>query len=903
MRLFFTIQKCFWALLVLLLSVYININFASAYYWNNEVSEGFENKLDFSAEEFVEYDGKLFFSVRFYGASGLGNFRIMSFNGTDFVDESSDNFGVSNNTRVTGMGVYNDKLYAGTYNQNGFQIWEKDGADPWVLVRSGGGNDEASGFCTLNGNLYFGTFYPNNRAQVWQFDGTTWTRIDEGLFSSHEHKVNSCSVLDSKLYFSTHNNSNGTGIWEYDPSQPSGSKWTQINSPGFGDSSNYQSNLYVWNNQLYAGIYNYEDGGEMWVWDGADWSMLIETGHGDSANYYFGADMIDMNGKLYLSVRNLYDGGQIWEYDGSDFVQQNLNGFGNISNYAIWLAKYSGTPETLFGFTRNNYHGAEVWSTQFTGETNSAEVSDYVCLPTCNPGDGKMFRLSAFSNPKYRIQVSVARENNEFEIGIFDGDSGRTSLGNISVWSGNWDSTDYPLIYKLYRDPLSNGNNASEDLVATWHGNDSNIPGVEENWFSAEEFMPNNDWWVVTVPTEEEALSPSGTYFYNLEVEFDEDFGAPLLHRGSCFKIRGDNLLSIDPGIFLVMPALETFQDADFLYPYRYWNFDNTDPGPNTYDGIFRFHLDSLISKESVIVWDGDADFGSNINGTLDTDDPDTPPEIPDWIDSTGVVEEGAQGLGNPPDDSSDVLFSVPPSVRYTFYDSSGRSYENDNPSGGEEWEQFLITSDSEILSDHYVGDTFEPGVMVLELHGLDFHNLMGFRFQNSLLGVNMNGQAVEPLRPFIIGGTIWLDENENGVYDSDEPTIPGVFIDLYDSNGIYIESTVSDENGRYTFSVEGQTHDYAIDTMIYDGLYHVEIDAKNSEPSAVLSGLDLYAEPDFYAGPVIDSNVLSHDFGYLQPELSETGGPVYIHYIVGFGSIVLVNMLLQSSLLERKKL
>lgn len=47
------------------------------------------------------------------------------------------------------------------------------------------------------------------------------------------------------------------------------------------------------------------------------------------------------------------------------------------------------------------------------------------------------------------------------------------------------------------------------------------------------------------------------------------------------------------------------------------------------------------------------------------------------------------------------------------------------------------------------------------------------------------------------IGDRAWLDENGNGMQDMDEPSMPGIVIELY-QYGEFIASTVTDEYGRY---------------------------------------------------------------------------------------------------------
>ncbi len=57
-----------------------------------------------------------------------------------------------------------------------------------------------------------------------------------------------------------------------------------------------------------------------------------------------------------------------------------------------------------------------------------------------------------------------------------------------------------------------------------------------------------------------------------------------------------------------------------------------------------------------------------------------------------------------------------------------------------------------------------------------------------------------QPKNSSKIGDTIYLDANRSGTQDPGEPGIPGVTVGLKDSNGNYIATTITDENGLYLF-------------------------------------------------------------------------------------------------------
>ena len=65
------------------------------------------------------------------------------------------------------------------------------------------------------------------------------------------------------------------------------------------------------------------------------------------------------------------------------------------------------------------------------------------------------------------------------------------------------------------------------------------------------------------------------------------------------------------------------------------------------------------------------------------------------------------------------------------------------------------------------------------------------------------------------IGDTVWFDKNHNGVQDGgvNEPGLKNVTVNLYENNGVLIATTLTDSNGKYTFSnlVSG---DYVVEVV-----------------------------------------------------------------------------------------
>ncbi len=51
------------------------------------------------------------------------------------------------------------------------------------------------------------------------------------------------------------------------------------------------------------------------------------------------------------------------------------------------------------------------------------------------------------------------------------------------------------------------------------------------------------------------------------------------------------------------------------------------------------------------------------------------------------------------------------------------------------------------------------------------------------------------------LGNYVWLDENKNGRQDANESGVPGVTVTLYDEFNVAIKSTITTQNGAYTFN------------------------------------------------------------------------------------------------------
>ena len=249
-------------------------------------------------------------------------------------------------------------------------------------------------------------------------------------------------------------------------------------------------------------------------------------------------------------------------------------------------------------------------------------------------------------------------------------------------------------------------------------------------------------------------------------------------------------------------------------------------------------------------VWDGDFDLSNANSAIADTDDPNTPASPPSWS-TPAAVNEGAN-QGAPADDNTPGNnYLRTPSIRYSLIDPDGTTYQNLNPSGGGEWEEFRISSitSSTAITDYYAPGGIPAGLWQLSATGVDLHNLNALRFEHPIIGVDSDGNPFEPVFPYALGDRVWFDSNRDAVQDSGETSITGVFMTLRDGEGSLVATAVTDAAGFYEFTT-------------LPGTYTVDVDdPSNYASGGPLAGLTPTTDTQ-HSVVVTSSNDFTLDFG-----------------------------------------
>ncbi len=353
-------------------------------------------------------------------------------------------------------------------------------------------------------------------------------------------------------------------------------------------------------------------------------------------------------------------------------------------------------------------------------EPYPAPVGGYTCLPTCAENDGKFLLISGkdmatFAGANIVAWIAVPGDYTSFTLDIFDGDAGKDNTGNTNLIGGNWDDAAVETIYSLFFDPLKNNSGPNTPL-----------------WKASSKDMPNNAWYSTSINNQNGAKSPSGHYFYRLEVTQPTNVAG-----GNAFKLRSNAYLStgrndigegrddLTNSSFAIVGQLVTRNDINILYPQ---NQGLTKLGPSTYTGEWNFHFYLPNNTVYMEIWNGDFDRGTSASVAQDTDDPNTD-GIPLWSDPAFTLPEGPGGVGAPADDSWSSRYKRAPAIWYEIIDPYGQPiYVDQEPSGTEEWERFSISTDPAKQPDMVRNGELPAGQYTFHIVGLDLHNLIFIR-------------------------------------------------------------------------------------------------------------------------------------------------------------------------------
>jgi PKD repeat protein/sugar lactone lactonase YvrE len=318
-------------------------------------------------------------------------------------------FGDSTNVEIDAMVVFSDHLYVATFtfvcdgpdcntwHTNGPQFWRTADGSNWQNVTPPGsiGSDYRGvpTMASLGGYLYATLDRGDQNtlgAEIWRTaDGQNWQQIASGGFGDpYNTGVLSLAEYNGYLYAGTRhgdwqddahpNGPLGGEVWRYD-----GTNWTRVNDSGFGDVEAHRvEKLIVFNNALYAYISRVggtSKGAEIWRCSAticnsqSDWVKVADNGLGDPrSQYIFGGIVFDNH--LYAAIANYDAGLKLWRTaNGTDWEPAALDaGLGDSNNAYIWFGAMAVHNNHLYLGTTNGANGGEVWKKTVTADFSAS---------------------------------------------------------------------------------------------------------------------------------------------------------------------------------------------------------------------------------------------------------------------------------------------------------------------------------------------------------------------------------------------------------------------------------------------------------------------------------------------------------------------------------------------------
>ena len=196
--------------------------------------------------------------------------EVWRWNGSSWTKIGGDGVNTSWNTtyeRVSSMAVYGGVLYAGIGNTvTDGEVWRFNGTNAWTKIGgdgvSGSWNtnyEQIESMVAYNGKLYAGLGNSTGDGEVWEYNGSAWTQIGgDSLNSSwldgQYEQVKSLSVYNGRLYAGLGNTAGDGEVWELD-----GSSWSRVGGSGVNSSWTVNTvetvrSFGVYKGKLYAGL-------------------------------------------------------------------------------------------------------------------------------------------------------------------------------------------------------------------------------------------------------------------------------------------------------------------------------------------------------------------------------------------------------------------------------------------------------------------------------------------------------------------------------------------------------------------------------------------------------------------------------------------------------------------------
>ncbi|HEV7454494.1 MAG TPA: LamG-like jellyroll fold domain-containing protein [Candidatus Saccharimonadales bacterium] len=243
---------------------------------------------------------------------------------------------------VNAQAAIGANVYAGLGNAVGdAEVWKWDGTT-WTQIGGDGKNgswadqtfENVLSMATNGTTLYAGLGSSTGDAEVWSCDTstgcTTWTKIggdgiNSGWAVNTFEEVNSMTVMGGNLYAGLGNTTNDARVYRWN-----GTAWTWVGGFGIGVPYNafttgYEA-IYSMSNDgtnVYVGFGSTTTDADVWKLNGTTWTQIGGDGVNSSwnTNYEQVLSMRWFSGNLYAGLGNTAGDAEVWKYNGTIWTQ------------------------------------------------------------------------------------------------------------------------------------------------------------------------------------------------------------------------------------------------------------------------------------------------------------------------------------------------------------------------------------------------------------------------------------------------------------------------------------------------------------------------------------------------------------------------------------------------------
>jgi hypothetical protein len=240
-----------------------------------------------------------------------------------------------NNTLYAGLGLTADdaEVWSCTGCATDTPSWTKIGGDNGNLGINGSwtGADNIEYVYSLTGdgtNIYAGLGLTAGDAEVWRWDGSSWTKVGgDGVgsaasWSTVYEYVYSLFYQNNILYAGLGLTAGEAEVWSCTSCESGTPNWTKIGDSGMGWGATYEGvySLSGDGTNIYAGLGLTGGEQEIWSWNGSGWTQVggdgVYSGF-TGANHGTVNQMVFANNLLYAGIHsvNAAYSGQVWAFD------------------------------------------------------------------------------------------------------------------------------------------------------------------------------------------------------------------------------------------------------------------------------------------------------------------------------------------------------------------------------------------------------------------------------------------------------------------------------------------------------------------------------------------------------------------------------------------------------------